>query len=82
MTEEITDEACIAIAMLHGCELNGDPPESGAYLAPGERRWCIGSEDSPMHPIEKAQHEATGSPWFPTAEELARKYCEYYNLLR
>jgi hypothetical protein len=72
----VTDEECIATAMLHGAEF---------WLANGEYGtglWYIGPNDK-MHPIERQQSErrADDECGFESREKIARAYCEYYKLL-
>src|SRR5258706_15650444 len=71
----MTDEECIATAMLHGCE---------PWLYDGFAWYCrdrIRVLDH--HPIEKAYNRVDPARryFFSSREQLCRFYCEFYKLL-
>jgi hypothetical protein len=74
----MTDDECIAIAMLHGAEMVCD--DAGSV-------WVLNDWNANSHPIEKAEHirraqsGGSGGDWFLSRAALARAYCEYYKLM-
>lgn len=65
----MTDEECIALAMLHGAEL-WDCAAEGWYISP------IGKD----HPLEKERWSQNKNGW-PSRAAAARAYCKYHQLL-
>jgi nicotinamide mononucleotide (NMN) deamidase PncC len=66
----MTDDECIALAMLHGCAFHC---EADLGL------WYTGVAGDPA--IHDAHKRDYGSYGFRTRKELARVYCEFYKLL-
>lgn len=69
----MTDEECIAIAMLHGCEF---------YCADGlSNRWYVSCAPAHTDPVSTLLFHRTS--WYGAASriELARTYCEVHKLL-
>ncbi|WP_454627724.1 hypothetical protein [Bradyrhizobium cenepequi] len=76
----MTDEECIALAMLHGCEFF-------RFEWGGGFVWYVRDASTSVpkwshHPVEDAQLKKVSRFYFETREELARAYCKFYNLER
>jgi hypothetical protein len=77
----MTDDECIAIALLHGCafwpfDWQGKP----IWYARDYSGGCPGGVAN--HPVEEANFRKTRNRyWFHSRQELARAYCEYHKLL-
>jgi hypothetical protein len=71
----MTDEECIAIAMLHGAEIYA------GFL--GKNFWLKGSMDTKtrLHEVEIDAIRKKGGTNWRTRGEVARAYCEFYKLI-
>lgn len=78
----MTDEECIAIAVLHGADMNY---ATNGDVGPGMRAgWILGKNWFGVpHPIESdlQQRHPDHHNYFDTRADLARAYCKYYGLL-
>jgi hypothetical protein len=69
---EFSDDECIAIATLHGLEVERPKFEGDFWYLMHERDF----------EVENKNQRANGFFGFDSLADLARAYCEHYNLLR
>ncbi len=67
----MTDEECIALALLHGC----------AFEFSGTRYYVRGGPARDADAFEDKHFQQTGYYGAASRADLARAYCKYYGLL-
>lgn len=68
----MTDEECIALAVLHGAEFTS---------MTGDKNWWFVNANNAADPVALKQRDKTRHYFFPSREAAARAYCEHHGLL-